>query len=129
MDEIVDGFESKIPLESLKVLLLLGPKYGFDPTASSESEEYFVKLTKEVVREGPDLQARLEEQIAREFRCMMGMPRWIQNPEWQFAGGRPMIFVGQMEVQASLGYFHDDAVFYVFWDAETGGTRVTIQVA
>ena len=56
-------------------------------------------------------------------------PEWIQEAEWQFADGKPMVFVGQIDVPHAKGVFHDDASFFIFWSPDTGEVRGTIQVA
>ncbi len=124
-----DSFESKIPAEHLKALLQLGRKYGFDPTASDEIENYFVKLLGEYKGEEIGFINWIEEKIRCDFRNIKEKPEWIQNPEWKFCGDRPMIFIGQIEMPAKFKYFHDDAVFYIFWDQETGETKSVTQIS
>lgn len=40
-----------------------------------------------------------------------------------------MEFVGQIEIKQEKVRLHDDAIFYVFWDRETGITKTIIQIA
>jgi len=63
------------------------------------------------------------------FRVVEHGPRWLQEGEWQFSGGRPMVFVGQIDIPAARQFFHDDAAFFVFWNPETGETKTLVQVA
>ena len=126
---IDDSFESAIPAAYLDLVLEVAASHGIDPTSSADLEHYFAKTLELLTEAGPDLHQRLVFQIKRDFRSVGTDPRWIQNPNWQVAGGRPMVFVGQVDVPASAGLFHDDAAFYVFWGPATGEVRGVVQVA
>ena len=63
--------------------------------------------------------AWVQDQVPRYFRSLTTLPRWIQNPNWPFAGGKPMIFVGQLDVDVKAGnlaaqFFHHDVSYYLF---------------
>jgi hypothetical protein len=90
------------------------------------AENYFTEL---VVRfdDHAALRRHLEDFAPGLFRCLREPPNWIQDPEWPWAGGRPMVFVGS--IVAPPGTFHDDARFYVFWSPEVGTRECIIQVA
>ena len=77
-------------------------------------------------RSGVELREWLKERLLKEFRFASQPPEWIQNPEWPIVEGRPLVFLGQLEVE---GYFHDEAAVYVFHDPETGECQTVIQVA
>jgi len=122
-------FESKIPLDSLGVLLELGREIGFDPLSSVEMEAYFARLLDQSPDTGEGLLECLRPQVAQAFQCLVASPKWIQNPNWQLHAGRPMRFIGQIDVSRALGLFHDDASFYVFFDPPTGMCRTIVQVS
>jgi hypothetical protein len=122
-------FESRIPAESLEVLLDLGAELGFDPTSSAEMESYLVELLSQSPGPGTSLSEWLRPRIETAFRSIAGRPEWIQNPDWQVGSGRPMWFIGQIGVPADAGLFHDEAMFYVFWDPESGVVRSVVQVS
>jgi hypothetical protein len=124
-----DTFESEIPLEHIDILLDLGGEYGFDPTSSIEMESYFAALISDFSGPEDGLNAWLKIKVREEFCCVAKSPVWIQNPDWQLEAGRPMWFVGQLDVHAARGVFHDDASFYIFWNHETGNVRGVIQVS
>jgi hypothetical protein len=124
-----DDSGNRIPIEHIPLLIRLGSHYGFHPGASRESEEYFAQLIGECRREGDGWRDLIEQSVAQAFRTIAEAPEWIQSGDWQFADGRPMVFVGQIDVPAGKGWFHDDASFYVFWDPDSGETRTIIQVA
>ena len=129
MSEYVDNFESLIPLEMLDILLDLGKEFSFDPTSSIESEEYFKNLIDKYNGDTSKINEWLREKIITEFQCVDKRPIWIQNPSWQFANNKPMLFVGQLDCSSNQTRLHDDATFYVFWDRNTGETKAIIQVS
>jgi hypothetical protein len=114
-------FEEAIP-ELFDVI----PRYGARPDIPIAAETFFTEL---VLRfdDRATLRRHLEEHAAEWFRCLQRRPEWIQDPEWPWAGGRPMVFVGSID--APPGTFHDDARFYVFWSPEIGTRECIIQVA
>lgn len=128
MREYID-FTSEIPWDKMEMLLELGNEFSFDPSCSMESEKYFLNLLSKYQNMDGDLVTLLREDIKKDFRVLDKKPRWIQDPEWQFNNGRPMEFVGQLEIKQEKTGLHDDAIFYVFWDRETGITKTIIQVA
>jgi hypothetical protein len=94
-----------------------------------ESEEFFATLVSRFAGSKSDFLRYVKENLPSWFRFVSQPPRWLQEAEWQFSRGVPMVFVGQVDVSAGAQWFHDDASFFVFWDPETGETKVTIQVA
>lgn len=91
------------------------------PTGNTECVDYLVELLKQYT--GPDdndsRAAWLDEQIPIVFPAFGERPRWIQSPEWPFAGGEPMRFVGQHDImvwdkEPAPRWFHDDTSFYIF---------------
>jgi hypothetical protein len=65
--------------------------------------------------------AWLESSIPQHFLALRKRPEWLQNPEWPFADGKPMIFVGQIDLPKAdaPNVFHDDTSLYVFVGAKT----------
>jgi hypothetical protein len=114
-------FEEMIP-----DLFDIVPLAGARPDVPIEAEEFFTQL---VARYSDREACRryIEEHLFDWFRCLGDKPDWIQAPEWPWAGGRPMVFVGSID--APPGTFHDDGRFYVFWSPEIGTTECVIQVA
>jgi hypothetical protein len=47
-------------------------------------------------------------------------PKWIQSPDWPTRNGKPLVFVGQLSVDAPE-LFHDKGAAYVFYNPDTGG--------
>ena len=66
---------------------------------------------------------------AHWYRSVAEPPPWIQEAEWQYDAGRPMVYVGSVQVSTESGFFHDDATFYVFWSPDLGTTKTVIQVS
>jgi hypothetical protein len=121
-----DNFKSTLPSNALEFLLRIGTRKGFDPVGSAESEAFFEKLVRNFDSLTPDERELLSRKIGGVFRCIGDLPRWIQNPDWQFSPSGPMVFAGQIPIPKESGHFHDDAVFYVFWDPESGLTKTVL---
>jgi hypothetical protein len=69
------------------------------------------KLPKGLARSARRKLAR--EAIAEDFRYLKKPPKWLQDAKWPFADGKPLLFVGQLDLADLL---HDDAQVYVFLD-------------
>ena len=122
-----EEFVSKIPEDTLEMLYELGEELEIDPLSSAESENYFYGLLSNYQGKKEELRSYLREQIKQDFKYLEDMPEWLQESDWQFHNGRPMCFVGQMEVKVNQdGYIHI-LMFYVFWDMDTGITETIIQ--
>lgn len=94
-----------------------------------ESEQFFSDMAENYAGTPEEFLAYVRENLGVWFKAVGERPDWIQEAEWQFSGGGPMVFVGQLDVPADAGYFHDDARVFVFWDPATGETKSIIQVA
>ena len=123
---MMDNFASRIPQESMTLLLDLGNEFHFDPLSSIESETYFLSLL-ENYRGPEDLTAYLRTQIHRDFRFFNAPPDWLQGPDWPFHRGKPMYFVGQLDSTVRRDGFAYGLMFYVFWDPEDGATKTITQ--
>ena len=102
------------------------PRFGARPDVPIEAEEFFTALVARFdSRE--ECRKHLEQNAGKWYRSLEEPPDWIQDPDWPWFKGRPMVFVGAID--APRGTFHDDARFYVFWSPEVGVTDCIIQVA
>lgn len=120
-------FSSDIPESDLYLLLDLGKKYGFDPLYSDESENYFADILQRCNVEGDEKKKFLESQISKDFKFNVDVPKWTQDPEWPFDEGKPMFFVGQIELGINRDGNRFISTFYVFWNMETGETTTICQ--
>ena len=103
------------------MLLELCKDYSVDPSTSVETEDFFRDLLAQYSGDSNPTRIAiwLERQITQHFIAIGIRPRWIQNPEWPFANGKPMIFAGQIDLSVQNGevvsqIFHDDTSLYVF---------------
>lgn len=112
--------------EAIPELFAVVTRWGARPDIPIAAEDYFTEL---VARfdDQTALRRHLEDLTPGLFRCLREPPDWIQEAEWPWAGGRPMVFVGSID--APPGTFHDDARFYVFWSPEVGTRECVIQVS
>ena len=106
---------------------ILSP-YGVDPSFPEECSRFFEKII-EKFDDKDDCLDYIRANVGSWFRTLTKVPDWIQSEDWQFVNGEPMIFVGQINIEPYPRLFHDQAAFYLFWDAKTGLTEVVIQVS
>lgn len=116
------------------LILKVGAKYGVDPSMSIASEEFFRRTLAEYKgdKSQADILRWLEDIISSNFLAFDQLPEWIQEPEWPFTSGQPMIFVGQVNVKRNASIvaqntIHDDTSYYVFIPQERGTPQVIIQ--
>ncbi len=118
---------TEIPEHEMRILLTLGMEFGFDPVSCEESRRYFAGLLSKHQEANEDERVdRLRSIIAKDFTGREGKPRWLRHPAWPFVHGRPMLFVGQLELCYKQSSEERD-VIYVFRDQATGLTRTIVQ--
>jgi hypothetical protein len=113
--------------EMYEELLHILSEVGAD--INDESEQFLLRFLENFQGSKDDFLRFVEDNLYKWFKFIKYKPDWIQNAEWQFNNGKPMIFVGQVEVEPNNEYFHDEASFYFFWDSETGDVKNIIQVS
>ncbi len=121
------SFETDIPDKELLELMELGNEMGFDPLASMESEEYFLKLLEKYAPLGEEKMQAVRKEIEKDFLTFDKPPQWIQGSEWPFFNGKPMYFVGQLDTADNKKAMPCGLCFYVFWDKETGTIETIAQ--
>lgn len=121
MDD-ADNFSTSIPADLLPWLLKLGQKYGFDPFASIEMEEYFIKLLANT-----DIEEIEQQVVPSAFHTIGPPPVWLQSQEWPISGGVPMVFVGQVNAPAGNGFITGETSVYVFADRKLGMIHTVVQ--
>lgn len=102
---------------------------GVRPDLPIECEHYFTKMVDEFPGNQSEFINHVRENMRSWFRSLSDEPTWLQEPEWQFHNGKPMVFVGQINVPPTGEFFSDEAVFMTFWDADSGEIKVLVQVA
>lgn len=112
----------------IDLLYEIGSELGFDPTFLPENELFLRDLLSGIKMLN---ETSLRKLLEQKYRCISTRPDWIQSEAWPISDGKPMVFVGQIDVPYNKGasFFHDEASFYVFWSPETGKTEVIIQVS
>ena len=66
----------------------------------------------------------LKAKLLALFRYAKKPPRWLQASDWPIEAHGPLVFLGQLPVE---GYFHDQAIVYVFHDPRTNACRSILQ--
>jgi hypothetical protein len=114
-----DVYENLLPIVS---------QIGAQIDVPIESEQFFEKQAAEFLGEPDEFIEFVRMNLKKWFRIVNERPRWLQEAEWQFDGGVPMTFVGQIDIPKSAGLYHDDAALFVFV-SPTGVSKTLIQVA
>lgn len=75
-------------------------KGSFD---GDEGEAFLQELYAEFRAQGgkvvtKEMRAWLRKRLTSVFLCVDKVPKWLDEPEWPYLAGRPMIFLGQMTV-------------------------------
>ena len=123
-----DTYQSVFSEEIRYPLCELCDRYNIDPESSIESENYFINLINGInYATIEELISVLEIKIKRDFLIMNNTPEWIQDPNWQFNNGKPMVFVGQISKGYNTLGISCDMVFYVFYDSDDGCVKTIIQ--
>ena len=114
-------------------LFEIAKKYGVDPSSSLQSEAFFESLLKSYPGRFDDkeeIATWLDARVQQHFVALDQRPEWIQDPEWAFADGKPMVFAGQINISTekqSLPLFHDDTSLYVFIASEAESVVIVQQ--
>lgn len=127
----------KVEYDNLEVLRLLTKvcrKYKASSDYPIEAKEFHSSLLKEYDGEYDmkQLKTWLEERLAKYYIALKKRPRWIQSPDWPFYEGKPMTFIGQVDIvvrkdDITERYFHDDISFYLFIGPDTSIYEVVVQ--
>ncbi len=62
-----------------------------------------------------ELKVLVKEKINSDFICLKGKPKWIQDPNWPIDDGKPLVFVGELDM---TDISHDTTKVYVFYNAK-----------
>jgi len=99
--------------ELLSLILKTQPKYlDLD---SAFFEKYILPADRSMPE--PELKRLIRENYNKYFKYQTKPPKWIQNPAWIVKNDKPLLFVGQLELNSEI--FHDHGVVYVFLDTES----------
>lgn len=107
-------------LNTYLMLFEVAKRYEVDPSSSLDSETFFRNLLKGYPGSFDDEEEKtewLDRQIGQHFIALGRRPEWIQDPQWPFVDGKPMVFAGQIDIAVrdeSTDFFHDDTSLYIF---------------
>lgn len=68
----------------------------------------------------------IKQRVKELFRYVEKPPRWIQGADWPIRNGHPLVFIGQLPVDAPE-LFHDKGAVYVFFDTVGSGFETVAQ--
>jgi hypothetical protein len=110
----IDYSISKKHSEIYNLMLVTQPKYlDID---SKFFEKYILPNDKNLSKAA--LTQAIKNNFNQYFKFQSKPPKWLQNQQWLIKKGKPLYFVGQLELKQES--FHDNGVVYVFLNTETG---------
>jgi hypothetical protein len=68
----------------------------------------------------------IKERLKEFFKYVDKPPKWIQSPDWPIRDGKPLVFVGQLSIDAPE-LFHDKGAAYLFFDPANGDFETVAQ--
>ncbi|MFV0624681.1 hypothetical protein ACBY01_11835 [Sphingomonas sp. ac-8] len=98
------------------------------PSWVSLSDEYISSLIESLPNNiSRTAQVKMvNEKILSDYRYLKKAPKWLQSPEWPLSHGKPLLFIGQMDLGNIM---HDDAQVYLFFDENENSFETLTQVA
>ena len=94
------------------IFLTAIPKWLIAPS------EYFSTILDNDTLSKAEKKEQIKIQVKKIFRCLKTPPKWIQPCNWPISNDKPLVFVGQLELDVEI--FHDKGAVYVFLDTATG---------
>ncbi|EAE8886543.1 hypothetical protein BSX39_14885, partial [Listeria monocytogenes] len=55
---------------------------------------------------------QIKKKVKADFKYLKTPPKWLQNPEWKFANGKPLLFIGELDIVPEK----NRAKIYVFFN-------------
>ncbi len=68
----------------------------------------------------------IKERIKEQFRFVSKPPAWVQSGDWPIRNGKPLVFIGQIPIDAP-DLFHDSGAVFLFYDPVNGGFETVAQ--
>jgi hypothetical protein len=68
----------------------------------------------------------IKDRLKELFKYVEKPPKWIQSPDWPIREGKPLVFIGQLPINAPE-FFHDKGAAYLFFEADGGGFETVTQ--
>lgn len=68
----------------------------------------------------------IKERLKELFKYLDKPPKWIQSPDWPIREGKPLVFFGQIPINAPE-LFHDTGAAYLFYDPVKGDFETVAQ--
>ncbi len=106
----------------LSLLLRAVPDY-IDPPLEYLTEHI---VPKDAALSDAQKKKQIKERLNQEFRCMGKPPKWIQSADWPISGSTPLVFVGQIAIDAP-DFFHDRGAAYLFFNPADGSNETVLQ--
>lgn len=80
--------------------------------------EYFASILNNDTLSKAEKKEQIKAQAKKDFRHLKKPPKWLQDYSWPISNGKPLVFVGQLELDIEA--FYDKGAVYVFLNTGTG---------
>lgn len=112
----------------LDLLVMLARDVAATPDSSDEAIAFFRHLAESFVGTREEFLSHVRSHAAAWFPSVGERPRWLQSENWLWGrDGRPMTFLGQIDVPEKARAFPCDSAVYVFVDQSTGELHTVLQ--
>lgn len=112
----------------LDLLVMLARDVAATPDSSDEATAFFRDLAEAFPGTRDEFLAHVRSHAAEWFLSVGERPRWLQSENWLWGrDGRPMTFLGQIDVPQGARGFSCDTAVYVFLDQATGQLHTVLQ--
>ncbi|ENI8381868.1 hypothetical protein ABZZ32_002798 [Listeria monocytogenes] len=76
------------------------------------SPNYFSSILNKNTLNTLEKKEQIKKKVKADFKYLKAPPKWLQNPEWKFANGKPLLFIGELDIAPEK----NRAKIYVFFN-------------
>lgn len=71
-----------------------------------------------------DVKLMIKEKVSSDFKFIKSAPKWIQDQFWPLSEGKPMVFIGELDMGTLM---HDTSRVFVFYDQSSNTFKNIVQ--
>ena len=118
-------YDSRLELE---LMVLLAREVAATPDTPAAARAFFRHLAETFAGTSEEFLAHVQRSAAGWFPAAGPRPRWLQAENWLWGSdGKPMTFLGQLDITATARAFPWDCSIYVFVDQADGELHNVLQ--
>lgn len=118
-------YDTKLELD---LMVLLAREVAATPDNSAAAVAYFTHLAATFAGTREEFLAHVQRSAAGWFPAVGARPTWLQSENWLWGSdGKPMTFLGQLDIPKTARAFPCDCSIYVFVDQTDGELHNVLQ--